>query len=59
MYRQRGRTIGTFIVGAIVVVVLIYAALGRLGSSTMSTPHVKAQIGASESSPQSKPGPAK
>jgi hypothetical protein len=46
MYRQRGRTVGTFIIAAIVVVVLIYAALGRLGSSTMLTPHLKAQAGA-------------
>ena len=56
MYRQRGRTIGTFIIGAIVVVAVIYAAFGRLGSSTMPTPHVKAQLVAAETSQQSKPG---
>ena len=44
MYRHRGRT-GTFVIGAIVVVAVIYAAFGRLGSSTMPTPHVKAQLG--------------
>lgn len=56
MYRHRGRTVGTFIIGAIVVIAVIYAAFGRLGSSTMPTPHVKAQIGAAETSQQSKPG---
>jgi hypothetical protein len=56
MYRHRGRTVGTFIIGVIVVVAAIYAAFGRLGSSTMPTPHVKAQIGAAETSSQSKPG---
>lgn len=55
MYRRRGRTVGTFIIGAIVVVALIYVALGRLGSSTMPTPHVKAQqLGAAETSSHSK-----
>ena len=56
MYRHRGRTVGTFIIGAIVVIAVIYAAFGRLGSSTMPTPHVKAQLGAAETSQQSKPG---
>ncbi len=37
--------IGTFIIGAIVVVALIYALLGRSGS-TMPTPHMKANVGA-------------
>ena len=55
MYRHRGRTVGTFIIGAIVVVALIYAAFGRLGSSTMLTPHVKAQLGTTETTQQSKP----
>jgi len=55
MYRHRGRTVGTFIIGAILVVALIYAAFGRSGSSTMLTPHVKAQIGAVEGSLRSKP----
>jgi hypothetical protein len=54
MYRHRGKTVGTFIIGAIVVVAVIYAAFGRLGSSTM--PHVKAQLGVAETSQQSKPG---
>jgi hypothetical protein len=40
MYRHRGRTVGTFIIGAIVLAVVIYAAFGRLGSTTMPTPHV-------------------
>jgi len=31
MYRRRDRTVGTFIIGAIVVAVVIYAAFGRLG----------------------------
>ena len=56
MYRHRGRTIGTFIIGAIVVIAVIYAAFGRLGLSTMPTPHVRAQLGAAETSQQSKPG---
>ena len=56
MYRHNGRTVGTFIIGAIVVAALIYAAFGRLGSSTMPTPHVKAQLGTAETSQQSKPG---
>jgi DNA-binding response OmpR family regulator len=56
MYRQRGRTIGTFVIGALVVVAVIYAAFGRLGSSTMPAPHVRAQHGAAETSQQSKPG---
>jgi hypothetical protein len=56
MYRHRGRTVGTFIIGAIVVAALIYAAVGRVGSSTMPTPHVKAQLGTGETSQQSKPG---
>jgi hypothetical protein len=56
MYRQRGRTIGTFIIGAIVVVAVIYAAFGRLGSSPMPTPHVRAQLGTAETSQQSTPG---
>ena len=49
-------TVGTFIVGAIVVVALIYAAFGRLGSTTIPTPHFKALVGTAESSLQSKPG---
>ena len=44
------------LIGAIIAVAVIYAAFGRLGSSTMPTPHVKAQIGAAETSQQSKPG---
>jgi hypothetical protein len=56
MYRHRGRTVGTFIIGAIVVIAVIYAAFGRLGSSTMPTPHVKAQLGTAETSQQSTPG---
>lgn len=56
MYRRRGRTVGTFIIGAIVVVAVIYAAFGRLGSSTMPTPHVRAQLGMAETSQQSRPG---
>jgi hypothetical protein len=40
MNRRRGRTVGTFIIGAIVVVAVVYAAFGRLGSATMPTPHV-------------------
>jgi hypothetical protein len=56
MYRHRGRTVGTFVIGAIIVVAVIYAAFGRLGWSTMATPHVRAQLGAAETSQQSKPG---
>ena len=56
MYRHNGRTVGTVIIGAIVVAALIYAAFGRLGSSTMPTPHVKAQLGTAETSQQSTPG---
>ena len=56
MHRHRGRTVGTFIIGAIVVIAVIYAAFGRLGSSTMTMPHVKAQLGTAETSQQSTPG---
>ena len=56
MYRHRGRTVGTFVIGALVVVAVIYAAFGRLGSSTMPSPHVKAQLGTAETSQQSKSG---
>ena len=48
MYRRRGRTVGTFIIGAIIVVALIYTAFGRLGSSKTPIPHVKAEVGRSE-----------
>jgi hypothetical protein len=56
MYRHRGRTIGTFVIGALVVVAVIYAAFGRLGTSTMPAPHVKGQLGAAETSQQSTSG---
>jgi hypothetical protein len=55
MYRHNGRTVGTFIIGAIIIAAVVYAAFGRLGSSTMPTPHVKAQLGAAETSQQSRP----
>lgn len=55
MYRQRGRTTGTIIIGGIVVAAVIYAAFGRLGSSTMPTPHMKAQqLGTAETSSHAK-----
>jgi len=44
MYRRRGRTLGTFIIGAIVVAAVIYAAFGRLVSGTLPIPHVRAQL---------------
>jgi len=40
MYCHRGRTVGTFIIGAIVLAAVVYAAFGRLGSTTMPTPYV-------------------
>ena len=55
MHRHRGRTVGTFIIGAIVVIAVIYAAFGRRGSSTIPTPHVKALLGTAETSQQSTP----
>jgi hypothetical protein len=55
MYRHRGRTVGTFVVGAIIVVTVIYVAFARPGSTTMPAPHFKAQLGATEPSPQAKP----
>jgi hypothetical protein len=54
MYHHRGRTVGTFIIGAIVLAAVIYAAFGRLGSSTIPTPHVRAQLGTAETSQQSR-----
>jgi hypothetical protein len=56
MYRHRGRTVGTFIIGAIVVTAVICAGFGRLGSSTMPTTHVKALLGTAQTSQQSTPG---
>jgi hypothetical protein len=50
MYRRRGRTVGTFIIGAIVVVALIYTAFGRLDSSRTPIPHLKAEAEKSERS---------
>ena len=55
MYRRRGRTIGTFIIGAIVVAAVIYAAFGRLVSGTLPIPHVRAQLDTAEPSARSKP----
>ena len=40
MYRRRGRTVGTVIIAAVVVVAVIYSAFGRLGSTTMPMPYV-------------------
>ena len=40
MYRGRDRTVGTFIIGALVVLTMIYAVFGSLGSTTMPTQHV-------------------
>ena len=45
-------TVGTLIIGAIVVVLLICAAFGRLGSTTFARPHFKAQVGTAEPSIQ-------
>ena len=55
MYRARGRTIGTLIIGAILVVAAIYAAFGRSGSTTMQTPHIKVNVGAVDFSLQPQP----
>ena len=52
MYRRRGRTLGTFIIGAIVVAAVIYAAFGRLVSGTLPIPHVRAQLDTAMPSPQ-------
>ena len=52
MYRQRGRTVGTFIIAAIIVVAVIYAAFGPARTTAMLTPHMRAQLGAAEPSPQ-------
>ena len=56
MYRHRGRTVGTFFIGAIVAIAVIYAVFGRLGSSTLPTPHVRGHLGTAETSQQSTPG---
>jgi hypothetical protein len=56
MYRRRGRTLGTFIIGAIVVAAVIYAAFGRLVSGTLPIPHVRAQLDTAVPSPQSRLG---
>jgi hypothetical protein len=40
MYRRRGRTVGTVIIGAIMIAMLIYAVFGRYFSTTMSTPYL-------------------
>lgn len=40
MGRRRGRTVGTFILGALVLMTVLYALFGRLGSSTMPTLYV-------------------
>ena len=47
MQRRRGRTIGTFVIGAIVVGAFVYLAFGGARSTTMPGPHV---IGAAEPS---------
>jgi hypothetical protein len=49
MYRRRGRTVGTFIIGAIVLAAVIYTVFAGLGSTTMPTPYV---IGTAQSSLQ-------
>ena len=40
MHRRRGRTVGTIVVGAMVVAVMIYAVFGGLGLKAMHTPFV-------------------
>lgn len=46
-HRRRSRTVGTFIVGAIIVATVVYVAFGGLGFTTMPAPYV---IGAGEPS---------
>jgi hypothetical protein len=40
MYRRRGRTVGTIIIGAIIVAAMIYVAFVGSGSTAMQTPFV-------------------
>lgn len=40
MHRRRGRTVGTLIIGAIIVASMIYAAFAGLSSTAMQTPFV-------------------
>jgi hypothetical protein len=40
MHRRRGRTVGTIVVSAIVVAVMIYAVFGGLGLKAMHMPFV-------------------
>ena len=40
MYRRRGRTVGTFIIGASIVATVVYVAFGGLRSATMPSPYV-------------------
>lgn len=47
MRRRRGRTVGTFIIGAIVAAAVAYVAIAGLHPSTMLSPYV---IGAIEPS---------
>ena len=47
MYRRRGRTVGTFVIGAIIVATAVYVAFGGLHYTTMPSPYV---IGAGEPS---------
>ena len=49
MVRRRGRTIGTFVIGAIVLIALAYALFGDpISWRTMPSPVFKAQVFHSE-----------
>ena len=51
MYRRRGRTLGTFVIGAFVLIAFAYALFGdSVGWRTMPSPVMKAEVSQSERS---------
>ena len=51
MYRRRGRTLGTFVIGAFVLIAFAYALFGdSVGRRTMPSPVMKAEVSQSERS---------
>jgi hypothetical protein len=44
MPRRRGTTVGTFVIAAIVVAAMIYAAFGLDGWPAMQTPYVIGEV---------------
>jgi hypothetical protein len=49
MYRRRGRTVGTFVIGAFVLIAFAYALFGdSVGPRTMPSPVMNAEVSQSE-----------